>query len=104
MGEEEIVLPLGDVVGELVEEREADAAGNAVLADDIDAGDLGLLAAVLGESRRDERRAGRRDEGAVALVEPFGLDAGLAGLRLAALEAHAEHLHRVGQRLLGHAR
>ena len=101
MGEEEIVLPLGDVVGELVEKREPDPIRYPVLADDVDAADLRLLAAVEGEMRRDERLSRCGDKRAVALVEPFRLDAPFAGLRLAALEAHPEHLHRIGERLLG---
>src|SRR6185437_5921677 len=44
MGEIEIVLPLGDMVGELVAERKADAARRAVAVDEIDADDLRLLA------------------------------------------------------------
>ena len=59
MGEPEIVDALGDVVGELVGQREADPERRAVVADHIDAGDLRLLAGVLGESRRHERLAGR---------------------------------------------
>ncbi len=39
-------------------------------------------------------------QGAVPLVEPFGLNAGSAGRRLTPLETHAEHLHRVRERLL----
>ncbi len=96
----EIVDPLGDVVGELVRQREADAERRAVVADDIDAGDFRLLAGVLREGGRDERRARRHRHGAVALVEPFRLHAGLAFRRLAAFEPHAEHLHGVGQRFL----
>ena len=51
MGEEEIVHALGDMVGKFVRQREADAERCAVVADDIDAGDLGFLAGVLGEGR-----------------------------------------------------
>ncbi len=102
VGEEEVVLPLGDVVGELVGEREADAVRRAVRADQVDAGDLRLLAGVEREGGAEERGAGADRLGAVALVEPFGLHAGKLG-RLAAFEAHAEHLHRVGQRLDGGA-
>ena len=49
MGEEQIVHPLRDVIGKLIRQREADAEGSAVVADDIDAGDLRFLAAVLRE-------------------------------------------------------
>ena len=78
MGEQEVVLPLGHVVGEFVAEGEADAA----------------RACRPCRSRRcrrppvPRRRRGRRParpaarparhEPAVALVEPFRLDAGLA--------------------------
>ena len=96
----EIVDALGDVVGELVGEREADAERRAVVADDIDAGDLRLLAGILGEGRRHQRRARRHRHGAVALVEPFRLHADLALRRLAALQPHAEHLHGIGEVLL----
>ena len=47
MGEIEIVDPLGHMVGEFVRQREADAERRAVVADDVDAGDLRLLAGVL---------------------------------------------------------
>jgi hypothetical protein len=76
MGEIEIVDPLRDMVGELVRQREADAERRAVVADDVDAGDLRLLAAILGEGRRKSAaRRVRRPNRAVALVEPFGLHA-----------------------------
>ena len=75
MGEIEIVLPLGDMVGKFIAEREADADRRAFGADDIDADDLRLLAAVEREMRRDEIAARRRQRRAVALVEPFRLDA-----------------------------
>ncbi len=97
MRQPEIVLALGDVVGELVAEREADAERRAVLADDIDRCDLRLLAAVLGEGRRGERLFRRDHTGAVALEEPFRLRADFAWLRLAALDAHQKHAHRIGR-------
>ena len=55
MREPEIVAALGDVVGELVAEREAEPARRAVGADQIDARELRLLAAVEREAR--QRRA-----------------------------------------------
>ena len=58
MGEPEVVDPLGHVVGELVGEGEADAARGAVGADQVEAGDLRLLAAVEGEVGREQRVAG----------------------------------------------
>jgi hypothetical protein len=49
MGQPQIVAALDHVVGELVGQAEAQAAGRSVRSDQIDAGDLRLLAAVLGE-------------------------------------------------------
>ncbi|MGC4077396.1 MAG: hypothetical protein QM702_10255 [Rubrivivax sp.] len=62
MREEQVVHPLGHVVRELVADREAEPEGLAVLADKVDAGDLGLFARVLGEGRGGDRLARRRDE------------------------------------------
>ena len=64
MGEEEIVDPLGDMIGEFVRQRKADAERRAVVADDVDAGHLRLLAAILREGRA---RRGLRP-GATAMV------------------------------------
>ena len=94
----EVVLLLDDVIGELVADDVADAPRPAGVVGDIDAGDLGLLAAVEPERGDRQRRAGRDDAAAVSLVEPFRLHAGLARGRLAAVLPEAEHLHRVGQR------
>jgi hypothetical protein len=71
----------------------------AVGADQVDAGDLGLLAAVEREARHGEGLAGGHHHRAVALVEPFRLHADLALLRLAALEPEAEHLEGIGELL-----
>ena len=98
VGEVEIVLLLGDVVGELVAEREADPPRRAVGADQVEPDDLRLLAAVEREGRADQRLAGRRHDAAVALVEPFRLHAVLPRRRLAALEPELEHPHAVGER------
>ena len=57
--EEEVVRPLGDVVGELVADRKAERGAAGRLADDIEAGDLGLFAGVLGEGRGRDRLSGR---------------------------------------------
>ena len=59
VGEVEIVLLLGDVVGELVAEREADAPGRAVGPDHVEPDDLRLLAAVEREGRAAKRLARR---------------------------------------------
>ena len=87
MGEVEIVLALHDVIGELVAEGEADANGRALGVDHVEADDLRLLAAVEREARADEIAARRHQRRAVALVEPFRLDARRAALGLAAFEA-----------------
>ena len=46
MGEPEVVLPLGDVVGKLVAEREPDPDRRAGAIDQIDPDDFGLFASV----------------------------------------------------------
>src|SRR4029077_12705247 len=50
MREPQIVLPLGDVVGELVAEREPDTNGQASVVDQVDPDDLRLFTAVECES------------------------------------------------------
>ena len=97
MREIEVVPPLHDVVGIFVAEREADAEHRAVVADHVEAGDLALLAAVLGVAGKLDRLLRRDQPGAVALVGPFRLHADRARLRLAALDAELEHLHGVGE-------
>ena len=97
MREIEVVPPLHHVVGIFVAEREADAQHLAVVADDVEAGDLALLAAVLRVARKLDRLLRRDQPGAVALVGPFRLHADRAGGRLAALDAELEHLHGVGE-------
>ena len=93
MREPQVVVALGHVIAELVGEAEAEAAGRAVGIDQVEPGELGLLAAVLREVRHGQRLAGPDDVRAVALVEPLGLAPGLARGRLAALEAFEEHPH-----------
>ena len=89
MGEPEIVLSLGDMVGKFVAQRKAEAERRAVGADDIEADDFRLLAAIQREGRRGQRRV-RRDRGrAVALVEPFRLHALSPPARLAAFQPQA---------------
>jgi len=75
-----------------------DAAWNrrAVRADQIDARQFGLFAAILCKGRHLERVAGADQLAAVTLVKPFRLLADLAFAGLAALDAFQEHAHRVG--------
>ena len=100
-GEVQVVLPLEAVVGELVPHGHAEATRPALGVDEIDAGDLGLFAAVLGVGRHEERLAVGAQDRARALVEPLGGDADAAGLGSAALQPPAEHPHAVGQLLVG---
>ncbi len=97
MREVQVVDPLHLVVGEFVAQREAEAIRAAVVADQVDAADLGFFAAIEGKGRRGERLFRRDQHVAVAFIEPFRLHAGLALRGLAAFEAHAKHLHGVRQ-------
>jgi hypothetical protein len=97
VGQPQVVLTLDDVIGKLVAQRKAHAIGRPIRSDHIDPGDFRFFAAVLGEPRRRQGALRRCDDGAIALVEPFGLSADHAGLGLAALKTHLEHLHGVGQ-------
>src|SRR5437870_4521875 len=54
VGQPQIVAALGEVVGELIGQGEAEANRGAVLVDQIDGRDFGLLSAVLGERGREE--------------------------------------------------
>ena len=87
------------MVGKLVAERETDPVRLAIVADDVQAGDLGLFATVERKRRHLERLFARAHDRAVALVKPFGRDARAAAFRLAAFNAHAKHFHAVRQRL-----
>jgi hypothetical protein len=58
MGEPEVVDPFGHMVGEFVAQGPADPVRGAVGADQVDAGDFGLLAAVFGKTRGFQRGAG----------------------------------------------
>src|SRR6185436_13406650 len=69
--------------------------------DDVHAGDLGLLTAVLRERRRHEWFAMRAKNGTVPFVEPLGRDADLSLRRTSTLDSPAKHLHAVGELALG---
>jgi hypothetical protein len=102
MRQVEIVLALHHVVRIFVAEREADPVYRGVVADQVQADHLDLVAAVERVGRQLERLLGRHHTAPIALVEPFGLHADLAGRRLAALQTPLEHLHRIGElRLVG---
>src|SRR5687768_10996385 len=75
MGEIQVVLSLGHVVGELVADGEAEPSRYAGRIDQVQADELGLLAAVEREYRRGELGPAAGHDRAIALVEPFGLRA-----------------------------
>src|SRR5690606_12801489 len=87
VGEPQVVMPLGHVVGELVGEAEAQPERRAVGTDHVDAGELRLFAAVPRERGARERLLRLGEVFAVALVEPLGLLARDAIRRPAALHA-----------------
>jgi len=84
------------MIAELVGEAKTDAARRPVRADEINTGKLWLLAGVLGEGRHRQRLPWRHELRSVTLVEPFGLAAGVAIRRFAALDAFEEHAHGIG--------
>ena len=61
MREPKIVLPLGDVVGELVAEREPDTERHAGVIDKVDPDDLRLFATVERESGARQVALGGRE-------------------------------------------
>ena len=74
------------MVGELVADGESEAVRPAVVVDDVAADELGLLAVIFGEIGRGERLSRSATTlRAVALVEPLGLHARLAALRVCRL-------------------
>src|SRR5207248_3812250 len=95
MGKIEVILPLHHVVGIFIAERKAEPERGSVRGNHIDAGNLGLLAAIEREVRQNEISAGWSNNRAVALIEPFRLNACRPRRGLAALEAEIEHLDRV---------
>ena len=97
MGQVQIVLALGDVVGELVADGEAQAVRGAVWADQVQPNQLRLFAAIQGEVGRGQGVARGNHHAAIALVEPFRLRAGSALAWNATLHAPLEDPHRIGE-------
>src|SRR5262245_51388327 len=87
MREIQVVLALGNVVGELVRDAEPDAPGLAGPVDQISTRDLRLLSAIARVPRDVERIAVRAEDGAGPLIEPFRRHADLALCGSAAFEA-----------------
>src|SRR5690242_8957695 len=102
MREIKIIAALGDVIGELVTDREAEPRRATVRRNDVQPDDLRLFAKVEREIRRDDRAAAPDQDVSVALVEPFWLRANATVRRPATFEPPLEHAHRVrnGRRIL----
>ncbi|MDR6128080.1 hypothetical protein QE452_002744 [Sphingomonas sp. SORGH_AS438] len=96
MRQPQIIPPFGDMVGEFVRQAEAQPVRLPVRPDQVDAGQLRLLAAILGEAGHGQRLARPDQLRAVALVEPFRLLPDRARRRLAALDTRQKHAHRIG--------
>src|ERR1051326_959870 len=87
------------MIGELVARGHADAPRRARRVDEIDAGDLGLFAAVFGVRRNLQRFAVRTQRRTAAFVKPFGSGPDGAGRRTSSFDSPAIHAHAVGGRL-----
>ena len=75
MREVQVVLALGDVIGEFVADREAEPLRRAVGRDEVEADDFRFFAAIERETGRGQRLAAADHAIAIALVEPLGLRA-----------------------------
>jgi hypothetical protein len=92
----QVILTFHDVVGELVADCITQAIRLAIVANDVEAAELGLFAGVFGERWQRERLTRPNDDAAVALVEPLRLYASLPRARFTALHAPFEDAHGVG--------
>ncbi|VXB96765.1 hypothetical protein PSEUDO8O_20332 [Pseudomonas sp. 8O] len=101
VGQVQVVLALDHMVGELVAKGEADAIRLAIVANHIEAGQLGLLTEVLGEVGHREVLARANHDAAITFVEPLRLRAFAACGRATAGHAPLEHLHGVGELAFG---
>ena len=95
MCQPQIIVPLGDMIAELVGQREAQAPDCRVVTNEVDTRKLGLLAAVEREIGDRERLLRTNQRAAVALVEPFGLYTRLARAWFAAFNTFQENAHRI---------
>ena len=91
----EVIAPLGDVIGELVADREPEPSGATVRPDDVQPDDFGLFAEIRREIGRDDRAATPDEDVAIALVEPLRLHAGPTVGRAASRGPPLEHPHRI---------
>src|SRR5581483_2264887 len=92
------VLFFKNMIGELVARGHANAPRRAFGVDDVNARNLRFFAAVVGVRRNRQWLSMRSQDGAGALVEPFGRDADLPVRRLAMLHAPVIDAHAVGRR------
>ena len=85
------------MIGELISLSEADAIRRAVVADQINAGNLGFLSAIVSHDGGTVKRlVVRPHDRAHALVKPLRRRADASRLRPAALQPDLKHLHAVG--------
>ncbi len=83
------------MIGEFVGQGAAETERRAVRADDVDPGELRLLARIQRELRRPERLLRGHDAAPVAFVEPFRLHTHAIPFRLAAFQPEPEHLQGI---------
>lgn len=95
----EIVLLLELVIREFISHHHSDAPRHAGAVDDIDAGDLGFLAAVRRVSGEFQRLHVSSQDGASAFVKPLRRHAARTGSGPAALHTPLIHAHAVGHLL-----
>ena len=98
VGQVEVVTTLHNVIGKLITQGKADTVGLAVIADHIKTRQLRLFAGVLGKLGRLKSLARTHNNRAVALVKPFRLNAGGAGLRAPTFNTPLEYLCGIGDR------
>ena len=93
MGEPQIIVALNDVVTELVRKANAEAVGDPIWTNQVNARQLRLLAAVQGEVGNGKRFARADELRPIAFVKPFRLTSDIARRRLSALDTLEEHAH-----------
>jgi hypothetical protein len=98
--EVEVITSLEFVIGELIALSDTDAKWSAIGRNDVDAGELGLFAAVFSVRGNLKRLEGAAENGAIAFVEPLRSNTDLAISRTASLQSPLEHAHGVGENFL----
>src|SRR6516165_4493268 len=100
MGQPQIILTLGDVIGKLVANGKSETARSFIASNEVDSDQLRFLTSIESKSRYPDRRVRCNHRTAITLVEPLRLHAYAAWQRLAALQAEPEHSHRICEWLL----